>query len=49
MSGVALSVPSVVGGTGVGQRLRIPMGEPEKEQLRASAETMRGSLRDLGF
>ena len=49
VSGVALSVPSVVGGTGVGQRLRIPMGEPEKEQLRASAETMRGSLRDLGF
>ncbi|KIC70523.1 L-lactate dehydrogenase [Kocuria rhizophila] len=49
VSGVALSVPSVVGGTGVGQRLRIPMGEPEKEQLRASAETMRASLRDLGF
>lgn len=49
VSGVALSVPSVVGGTGVGQQLRIPMGEPEKQQLRASAETMRASLRDLGF
>ena len=49
VSGVALSVPSVVGGAGVGQQLRIPMGEPEKQQLRASAGTMRSSLHDLGF
>ena len=46
---MALSVPSVVGGAGVGQQLRIPMGEPEKQQLRASAGTMRSSLHDLGF
>ena len=49
VSGVALSVPSVVSGTGVERRLRIPMGEREKQQLRSSADAMRGSLAQLGF
>lgn len=49
ISGVALSVPSVVGGTGVGQRLQIPMGEREEQQLHASADAMRKTLSDLGF
>ena len=49
VSGVALSVPSVVSGSGVERRLRIPMGEREMQQLRSSADAMRGSLAQLGF
>lgn len=49
ISGLALSVPSVVGRRGVEQPLAIPMGEHEEQQLRASAETMKKALASLGF
>lgn len=49
ISGLALSVPSIVGRRGVEQPLAIPMGEHEEQQLRDSAQAMRKALTSLGF
>ncbi|WP_431813458.1 L-lactate dehydrogenase [Kocuria sp. cx-455] len=49
ISGLALSVPSIVGRRGVEQPLAIPMGEHEEQQLRDSARAMRTALVSLGF
>lgn len=49
ISGLALSVPSIVGRRGVEQPLAIPMGEHEEQQLRDSAQAMRKALASLGF
>jgi L-lactate dehydrogenase len=49
ISGLALSVPSIVGRRGVEQPLAIPMGEHEEQQLRDSAQAMRKALVSLGF
>lgn len=49
ISGLALSVPSIVGRRGVEQPLAIPMGEHEEQLLRDSAQAMRQALASLGF
>lgn len=49
ISGVALSVPSVVGRGGVLQQLPVPMAESEIQQLHSSAEALKNSLSSLGF
>ncbi|HLV54055.1 MAG TPA: L-lactate dehydrogenase [Actinotalea caeni] len=46
---VCLSVPSVVGRSGIERRLDVPMTEAEVAGLRASAEEIRRVARDLGF
>lgn len=49
ISGVALSVPSVVGRAGVLQQLPVPMSDGEIQQLKNSAEALKSSLNSLGF
>jgi L-lactate dehydrogenase len=46
---VCLSVPTVVGAGGAERRLEVPMSDAELEGLRASADRIRGTARDLGF
>lgn len=46
---VCLSVPSVVNRAGVGARLAVPMNEAEALGLRASADRIRQTVRELGF
>lgn len=47
--GVALSVPSVVGATGVSRVLDVPMNDDEERRLQASAAVLRESLASLGY
>lgn len=49
ISGIALSVPSVVGYGGVRQVLDVPMTEEEVGLLRSSADALRTSLESLGY
>lgn len=49
VSGVAMSVPSVVGRGGVLRRLEVPMDAAEQERLEASAQALRGAQRSLGL
>lgn len=49
ISGVALSVPSVVSRLGVERTLEIPMSEHEEQQLHASAQAMAQVVKDLGY
>lgn len=49
ISGIALSVPSIVGFGGVREVLEVPMTEAEIQSLRNSAEALRSSLASLGF
>ncbi|KAA9395282.1 L-lactate dehydrogenase [Kocuria coralli] len=49
VSGVALSVPSVVGRAGVLHQLPVPMSDGEVQQLHKSADALRSSLSTLGF
>jgi L-lactate dehydrogenase len=49
MSDVCLSVPSIVNAAGVEQPLPIPLNENEESGLRNSAETIRSTIRSLGF
>lgn len=49
ISGVALSVPSVVDARGVAQVIDVPYSVDEMRMLEASAATLRASLTSLGF
>jgi len=49
ISGVALSVPSVVNATGVSRVIDVPYSDDEMQSLEASAAAMRASLKGLGF
>ena len=49
ISDVCLSVPTVVGSGGAERRLEVPMSEAELAGLRASADRIRATARDLGF
>lgn len=49
ISDVCLSVPSIVNHAGVEPPLPIPMNAAEEAGLRNSAETIRGTIRGLGF
>ena len=49
ISGVALSVPTVVDGTGIRQVIDVPFSVEEMGLLERSAETLATSLRSLGF
>ena len=46
---VCLSIPSVVGASGIERQLHVPMTEEEIAGLRASAEEIRAVARSLGF
>ncbi len=49
VSGVALSVPSLVSKNGVERVLDVPMDAQEITMLRRSAATLKESLKSLGF
>lgn len=49
ISDVCLSVPTVVGREGVGERLEVPMSADELAGLRRSAESLRAVARRFGF
>lgn len=49
VSGVALSVPSVVDAHGVSRVIEVPFSTDEQEKFAASADAMRRSLADLGI
>jgi L-lactate dehydrogenase len=49
VSGVALSVPSVVDASGVRRVIEVPFAGDEQERFRASVDAMRGSLEALGI
>lgn len=49
ISDVCLSVPTVVGGDGAGEQLLPPLTTAERAGLRASAERIRSTLRELGM
>lgn len=49
ISGVALSVPTVVDGTGIRQVIDVPFSVDEMRLLERSAETLQTSLTSLGF
>lgn len=46
---VCMSVPTLVGAGGAGQRLLVPVDDDELARLTASAEAIRGQARRLGF
>jgi L-lactate dehydrogenase len=48
VSGVCLSVPTVVGAGGAVERLAVPMSQEEQEQLRLSAASIRATLDAVG-
>ncbi|MCL2454350.1 MAG: L-lactate dehydrogenase [Micrococcales bacterium] len=49
ISDVCLSVPSIVGSRGVGERLPVPMSADEVAALRASADAVRAVARQFGY
>jgi len=49
VSGVALSVPSIVSNAGIERVLNVPMDAQEITMLRRSADALRASLKSLGF
>jgi L-lactate dehydrogenase len=49
LSGVCLSVPCIVNRTGVAAQLDVPLDEAERAALHRSADTIRQSIRGLGF
>lgn len=49
ISGVALSLPSIVGSGGVYKMLEMPLDDGETQALQDSAETLRNSLHTLGI
>ncbi len=49
ISGVALSVPSIVSGRGIERVMDVPMDASEITMLRRSAAALKQSLSDLGF
>ena len=48
LSGVALSLPTIVGRGGIERVLEVPMDDDELARLHASAETIAASLRSVG-
>lgn len=46
---VCMSVPTIVGATGAGDRLLVPVDDDERSRLEASAEAIRAQARSLGF
>jgi len=49
ISDVCLSVPALVGASGVSERLRVPMSSDELAGLRASAVAVREVARSFGY
>ncbi|WNG88139.1 L-lactate dehydrogenase [Mycobacterium sp. ITM-2016-00317] len=49
ISGVALSLPTVISGRGTGQVLEVSVSDAEREGLLASAETLRQAQQSLGL
>jgi L-lactate dehydrogenase len=49
MEDVCLSLPRIVGGNGIEAPLPIPMTVDEEAGLQASAERIRGVVRELGY
>ena len=49
VTGVALSVPSIVDGRGVSRVLDVGFSDEERAKLHASADAIEGSLKALGF
>lgn len=49
ISGVALSVPSLVSNEGLIEQVKVPMTDDEIGKLRASADTLRATLASVGF
>ena len=49
ISGVALSVPTVVDATGAARPIVVPMSEQEDSLLQTSASAIRGALQQLGL
>ncbi|MET0990482.1 MAG: L-lactate dehydrogenase [Glaciihabitans sp.] len=49
VSGVALAVPSIVDANGVSGVIEVPFSAKEEQQLHRSAETLRGTLANLGL
>jgi L-lactate dehydrogenase len=49
ISGVCLSMPAVIGGTGVIRRMEVPLTGEEQRRLDASADTIRQTIRSVGF
>lgn len=49
LSDVCLSLPAVVGRTGLVRHVDIPMTNAERVRLRASADTIRSTIRSVGF
>jgi len=49
ISGVALSLPTVVSAHGAGQVLEVPLSESESQGLQASATTLRAAQESLGL
>lgn len=47
LSGLALSMPSIVDGTGVAEMLEVPLDSDERAALAQSAETIAGAIRLL--
>ena len=46
---VCLSMPAVIGGTGVIRRMEVPLTGEEQRRLDASADTIRQTIRSVGF
>ncbi len=49
ISDVCLSVPTVVGGEGAGDMLRVPLSDAEYDGLKKSAESIKGVARAFGY
>jgi len=49
ISDVCLSVPAIVGASGVGERLPVPLSDEELVGLRSSADAVRSVARQFGF
>lgn len=49
ISDVCLSMPAVVGTGGVARRMEVPLTGEEQRQLTASADTIRQTIRSVGF
>ena len=49
ISHVCMSVPRVIGAGGVGQALTLPVSDDELRRLRASADSIRSVVKQLGF
>lgn len=46
---VCLSMPAVIGGTGVIRRMEVPLTGEEQRRLDTSADTIQKTIRSVGF